>query len=177
VEAVPAHTLLVERFRDGKAVGHLRVPAMEGRVEAGGLQDLGLHGTDRPDRQEVVRLVQRCERDQGFQIGDHVIVDGHVRIVGRTAVHDTMADRNRKCPALVSPQPAPQMAERRPSIRQIGRGKTLLGDHLLPRVPGDQAGVGADALDLSPQVQIETVGITGDLEELELEARRAGVGD
>ena len=73
---------------------------MKGRVEARDLQDFGLHGSDRPDGQEVVRLVQRCERDQGFQIGDHVIVDGHVRVVSRAAMHDAMADRDRECAAL-----------------------------------------------------------------------------
>jgi hypothetical protein len=169
VEAVAADTVLVERFRNGVAVGHLRMAAVEGGIEAGNLQDVGLHRADRPDRQEVVRLVQRRQRDQDLQPGDHVIVDGHMRIIGRTAMNDTMTDGNRKRPAVTSPQPASQMAECRPRIRQVGDGKGLVRDDLPPRIPGDQAGMGADPLNLSLQVQVEDV--ADDIEELELDAR------
>ena len=121
--------------------------------------------------------MQRRQRDQNLQLGDHVVVDSHVRIVGRAAMDDTVTDRDRKCPAVASPQPASQMGECRLRIRQVGGGKGLVSDDLPPRIPGDQAGMGADPLDLSLQVQVETAAFADDIEELELDARRAGIGD
>ena len=64
VEAVAAHAFVVIGARQREGVGHERMAAMEGGVEAGDLRDRrkGLHR--RFDAGDVVRLVQRRERDE-----------------------------------------------------------------------------------------------------------------
>ena len=179
MEAVAADPFLVKMFRYGVTVGDLGMSAVKGRVEARDLQDIGLGGTDRPDRQKVVRLVQRRQRDQDLQLGEHGVIDGHMRVVVGTAMNDTVSDGDRKSPTVASPQPASQMAECRLRIRQIGGGKGFVGDDFPPRIPGDQPGMAADPLDLSLQVPVEGIAFAfiSDIEELKLDARRAGIDD
>ena len=64
MKAVAAHALCIERLGDRVAVGDLGMAAVERGVEAGDLQQLRLARPDRPDRCEIVRLVQWSERRQ-----------------------------------------------------------------------------------------------------------------
>ena len=62
VEAVAADALVVERARQGVAVGVRGVAAVEGGVEAGDLRHVRVDLHREADRREVVRLVQRRQR-------------------------------------------------------------------------------------------------------------------
>ena len=67
VKAVAADALGVEMLGDRVVVGDGGVLAMEGRIEA---RDLGQPRPvrhHRPDRRQIVRLVQRRERDIAFE--------------------------------------------------------------------------------------------------------------
>ena len=68
VEAVASHAFVVKGARQTECVGHERVAAMEGGVEAGDLRGRrkGLHR--RFDAGDVVRLVQRRERDEAPEL-------------------------------------------------------------------------------------------------------------
>jgi len=67
VEAVPAHSFLRVPPRQGEGLGDRGLGAMESGVEAGDLRQVrGLFG-HRLDCLQIVRLVQRCERNERLQ--------------------------------------------------------------------------------------------------------------
>ena len=176
VEAVAAHARAVELLRDGVAVGELGVAAVEGGVEAGDLRQPGPAGADRADRRQVVRLVERGERHQRLELLQERVVDQHRGGVVRAAVHDPVADRDRRG-AQVLEQPAAEHLLRPPDVGGLLRrdlpvdGLAALG--VLRREPRPRR---ADALDLAPE-QPGQVAALPDPEELELDARAAGVED
>ena len=53
----------------------------------------GRDGEERADRREVVRLMQRRERDVALELCDHRPVDHDGTVVVRPAMHDPVADR------------------------------------------------------------------------------------
>ncbi len=73
VKSVAANALRVERFGNRKAVGDLRMAAMEGGVEAGDLQQLRLPLQDRADWRQVVGLVQGGERHETLEPVEHAV--------------------------------------------------------------------------------------------------------
>ena len=64
VEAVALHAGLADLARQRHQLGDRRLAAMEARVEAGDLRHAGQPLGDRLDGREVVRLVERRERDE-----------------------------------------------------------------------------------------------------------------
>ena len=99
VESVATHPLGIERLGNRKAIGDLRMASVEGRIEAGNLQQVRLPLQDRADWAKIVGLVQRSERNEAFEpIDDRIADDGRLAVV-RSAVHDAMADRGRQLSA------------------------------------------------------------------------------
>ena len=94
VEAVAAHALVVIGARQGEGVGDEGVAAMERGVEAGDLRRRRECLHRRLDAGDVVRLVQRRERDERPQLRERRLVDQHrVGEVG-PAMDDAVADRD-----------------------------------------------------------------------------------
>jgi hypothetical protein len=75
VEPVAPNALLVELIGYRVAVRDVVMAAMKGRIEAGNLRDLWQARKNRFDRREIMRLVQRCERNQALQPRNHAVVD------------------------------------------------------------------------------------------------------
>ena len=89
---------------------------------------------------------------------------------------DAVADRHRRHPAQLRDQPVVELAERGRDVadfawREVGVDQAGAGGIL-----GDQVRPGADALHLAAELELEPVA-SGDLEQLELDAGRAGVDD
>ena len=92
VEAIAAHTLIIEASRERVEVGMRRMTPMKGGVETGNLRygrvDFHHHAYGR----EIVRLVQRREFLIGREPSQHRLVDEYRPGVVGTAVHDAVAD-------------------------------------------------------------------------------------
>ncbi len=69
VKAVAAHAIGIILVGQRIAVRDLGMAAMEGGIEAGHLQELRLTLHDGADRTHVVRLMQRRQRSEGFELG------------------------------------------------------------------------------------------------------------
>ncbi len=74
MEAIAAHALAMQRIRNGEAVGHFGMAAVEGGIEAGDLRQIGARGGDGRDGRQIVRLMQRCQRHQPAQPVDDLRV-------------------------------------------------------------------------------------------------------
>ena len=172
VEAVAADALVVERARQRVAVGVRRVVAVEGGVEAGDLRHAGAVSMA---RRIGARLFGWCSGASGSsaQPVEDVRVDQHRPVEVRAAVHDPVAD-GRELDAAERLEPGagwrrvPREVEDPPTSIAVDEGRP-------GAVGGTEARMDADAVDLSadpaPRVAV------GDVEDLELQARRAGVDD
>ena len=92
VEAVALHAGVVQLAGQGEHLRELRLGAMERRVEASHLRQLGPALEQEPDRRQVVGLVQRRERNELRQVFQHRAVDAHRLGVLEPAVNDAVAD-------------------------------------------------------------------------------------
>ena len=92
MEAVSAHALGIEVLRNGIVVGSRAVTAVEGRIEAGNLRQL--RQTARIERigSQIVRLMQRRERDIALQRASTSAVIQNRAVVIGAAVHHAVAD-------------------------------------------------------------------------------------
>ena len=95
MKSVAADSLGMQPARYGVMVCNCVVVAVKGGVEAGDLRQSGKFGEQRPDRRQIVRLMQRCQRREPLQARDHAMVDQYGPIIIRTAVNDPMADGER----------------------------------------------------------------------------------
>ncbi len=174
VESIAANALGVERLRNRKAVRHLGMPAMEGRVEAGHLQNLRLPLQDRPDWRQIVWLMQRSERHETREAVEHKFADDGRRAVVRTAVNDTVADDDRQPTADLRSKERDDLVERCRHATHFRRRPRLVDEQFPFGIFGEQARVRADTLDLSLEAPLEPVA-RADLEQLELDARAARI--
>src|SRR4029078_11215712 len=94
------------------SVCNFRMPAMEGGIEAGDLQDLRLPLQDGPDWRQIVRLMQRCKRHETREAGEHKFADDRRVAVVRAAVNDTMADNDRQLSADLRSKESDDLVER-----------------------------------------------------------------
>jgi hypothetical protein len=77
MEPVALHARVVQFRRNGESLRDRRVGAVERGVEAGNLGQVGRALEQHPDRSEVVRLVQRRERNESGEALDRVRIDAH----------------------------------------------------------------------------------------------------
>ena len=95
--------------------------AVEGRVEAGDLRLSGKGADRRLDAGDVVRLVERRERDELAQLGEHRLVDQHRRGEVGAAVDDAMADGDDPARIADVLEPTENDAHRRVMVERAGR--------------------------------------------------------
>ena len=170
VEAVALDAFRRQRARKGKGLGDGRVAAVEGGVEAGDLADVGQQPGDDADAVEVVRLVQRRQLDELLQLLQAVAVDDHGGGKKLAAVHDAMADGGQRGSRPGVTQPAEQEVQAGLVLRFLLAGQVERDFVLAALVPGDEAGLGADAVDLAgnrrlraqPAVQFEQANLIDD---------------
>ena len=176
VEAIAAHARLVPAVGDGEAVRDLGVRAVKGRVEAGHLGDVRVAAANLPDRGQIVGLMQRGQRDKTVEIGQDGIVHPHRgRIVG-TAMDHPMPDRQWPDAAQASHQPIVELPQSRRAVLDLGRLEPRVDQARTRGVDGRQMRPGADAFELTLEGEFQP-GPGRDMEQLELDARRAGIDD
>jgi hypothetical protein len=95
MEAITAHALGIELLRNRVMIREGAMTAVEGCIEAGDLRQARKSIQNRPDRRQIVGLMQRRQGDVLLQIGEHAVIDQDRSIVLGTAVDDPMSDRNR----------------------------------------------------------------------------------
>ncbi len=74
VEPVAAYTRVMQFARNGEASGNIRIRGVECCIEARDLRHIWLPLQQRPDRRQVVRLVQWRQRDELLQRVQHIAV-------------------------------------------------------------------------------------------------------
>ena len=129
------------QFRDG------RLTAMEARVEAGDLRHAGKPLGHRVNRRQVVRLMERGERDQLPQI-----LQNRRRDNGRTgepcaAMHDAVTDTKNPRAAVLGAEPRGERIERRARV----------ADGAVQRVIGEDAGPGASFAENRGEVPMPSI--------------------
>ena len=85
---------------------------MERRVEARDLRQLRTVGEQRPDRREIVRLVQWRQRHVFLERREYRRVDAHGQRVIGTSMHHAMSDADQAMLCQVHAQELDQMPER-----------------------------------------------------------------
>ncbi len=153
MKAVPAYAFVGETARQAEQLGQSGLAVVERGVEAGDLRDLRRRLLDRLDDREVEGLVQRRQRFERMQIGQHLGVDADGRRKARAAVHDPVSDPHHRRAAVQPGEQRQDLARRRLLIELLGP-PALFGDDLAPRVDGAQARRDADLLDLAAEQQI-----------------------
>ena len=120
VETVSPDTLGVEALRNGKVVRNRTVAVMKGGIEAGNLKQFRSTHQQRPDRCEVVRLMQGCEGNVLLETRDHALVDDHRPVIFRPAMDDPVANRD-EVEALGLPEPSRHHGNRRGNVGDLVR--------------------------------------------------------
>lgn len=165
----------MELMRDRVVIGDRAVRSMKGGIEAGHLRQAREAGKDRPDRRQIVRLVQWCEIDEAFQAGDNAVIDRYRPVKVRAAMHDAVSDRDRVDAKLV-PQPAPGDLHRRRNVRDGLDRIRSLGQRLTVRTTRPQPWSAGNAVDLALDLPAKDT-LSLDRKDLELDARGTCVDD
>ena len=146
---------------------------MECRIEARHLRQLRDAREQCPDRSQVVRLMQRRERDVLLEGGKNRDIDSGGPGVLRATMHDTMAHAREgvtgELGGQLSVQEGEQMIERAIVAETHRFAPGLLCDNLPVPAPRDEVRRGIKLLDLAAQRQLDFV--TARREERELDAR------
>ena len=175
VETVSPDTLGVEALRNGKVVRNRTVAVMKGGIEAGNLKQFRSTHQQRPDRCEVVRLMQGCEGHVLLEIRDHALVDDHRPVIFRPAMDDPVANRD-EVEALGLPEPSRHHGNRRGNVGDLVRRIAPI-DQRRPVVRlGKQPRPRADPVDLALDQAAQRAAALN-AEYLELDAGRACIDD
>ena len=140
METVAANATVGDRGRQGKGLGHLGLVAMKGGIEATHLRQLRLVLQQQADRLEVMRLVQRCQRDELLQVSDDLGGQPHRRSVGEAAVHHTMADGGQPVFPELLAQEACQMGDGAIVTKRFTGRPLPFADHGARRILDLEAG-------------------------------------
>ena len=150
--------VVVEPARQGEPVGELGMAAVERGIEAGHLRQVGLDRGDRADAGEIVRLMQRRQRAERLELGEHRRIDAHRRGEVDAAMHHAVTDAEQRRPvAEMLAQPAADHAKERGVARAAIVGPAAIDQHLTVGILGGEVRRGADALDLALGRQLELV--------------------
>src|SRR5208282_3802801 len=112
VESVASYAAVGDRPRECKCLCLLGLGTVECGVEASNLRQLRGAFQEGPDRRQVVRLVQRCERNVFRQRREHRRVDANRSAVLEPAVNDAMSNSYQALFAELRAQEGDQMIER-----------------------------------------------------------------
>ena len=171
MESVASYAAVGDRPRQCECLCDLGLGTVECGVEASDLRQLRRASQQGADRRQVVRLMQRCERNVLLQRRQHRRVDANRFAVLEAAVNDAMSDSREAMLAELRAQEGDQMIERAimPKLDAIAPG--LLAQDLPVPILGDETRRGMEAFGLSAHSQLERGATLG--EERELEARGA----
>ncbi len=141
--------------RQGEHLGHIGLGAVERRVEAGHLRQLGSTLQRSANRSEIVRLMQGGQRNEGFQHLQHLCIHAHRLCVGQAPVHHPVPDADQPVVRQFRPQIADQMVER-PVMAQLDAiGPGLLGFHSTVGRLRNKTRGSVKPFDLAPHVWLQ----------------------
>jgi hypothetical protein len=172
VKAIALDAGIVELRRQRESLGHVRIRAMERRVEARDLGKLRRAFEQSGHRRQVVGLMERRQRDEALESLDRLGLDSHRRHELQAPVDD---------PVPYPPEP-PTCQEVLQELAEIFDRPVMTKGRSRPRLFSDDTSGGVarcearrhvQALDLASELQGEVVLIFG--EDGELDARGAGV--
>lgn len=178
METVWPNALRGERARQREGARHGRHGAMERRIEAGHLRQVGLDQLQRPDRREIVRLMQRRQRNPFLKPCQHGGIDGKRRGKRHSAMHHPMADGGEAQTGRHFAYPREQPLER---LRAVARAQVFVqrmdGETARGRGRHAQARRLTDALDAAAASGLRCVRAIASDENGEPEAGGAGIED
>ena len=96
MKSVSSHAGGVQLLGQGESLRHLRICAVERGVEAGDLRQLGRALEQPTNGSEIVRLMERRQRDQLFKRRRHAGIDEHWLREVQPAMHDAMPDADER---------------------------------------------------------------------------------
>ena len=175
MEAVAPDADLVKLLRQREPLRDIRIRPMERRVEARDLRELWRALEQRSDRGQIVRLVQRRQRDELLQRLQHTGIHADRRGVLQPAVNDPVTDPDQTVADELLAEEAPQMLHRLVVAEFHAFAPRPLGHCPARHIPGHELRRRGEALDLAAHVQGEVV-VTHE-EQRELDTRRAGIDD
>ena len=110
---------------------------MKGRVETGYLRQRGIKCERSSDRREIMRLVQRCQRDQRLQFDQQFRSDAFWPDVSRASMNYSMAKRGEPTAAELrsSPTGLRRILRRSGSLAALGRAWAVPAPSHRPRKP------------------------------------------
>ena len=129
MEPVAPNALLVELIGYRVAVRDVVMAAMKGRIEAGNLRDLWQARKNRFDRREIMRLVQRCERNQALQSRNDAVVDKNGPVIIGTPMNHAVPNRDRYDPVFLA-QPGSCHHQCSGHVRDTFEGIVKVGQRL-----------------------------------------------
>ena len=168
VKSVAAHTLGIEMFGNGVVIGDRAVLAMKCGVEARHLRQPQPVDHDRPDGSQIMRLMQRRERDVSLKAAQHLLRHKDGLIEFRPAMHDPMPDCDRMDVEFVA-KPRARGVQR---CWNVGHGfirVCSLNQNLAFGRSGGQVRLGADAFDFAFELAAEPAGLI-DAEDFKFDA-------
>ena len=137
VEPVAPETLGVEIGGQRQTAGLLGLGRMEGGVEAGDLRHPRRPRRERPDRGDVVRLMQRCEGDQSRERVNQFAVDAPGLYEPRSAMDHPMAGAGKRSRVAFGLQPVEELSDRGFVVRDRPRLRQALARHGEARLVAD----------------------------------------
>ena len=173
VEAVAADALVVEGARQGVAVGVVGAGAVEGGVEAGDLRHVRARS---PSRGGSAR---GCSAGAAAPAGTRASSRARMSASTSTGRSKSGPPWTTRWPMASTSRPPWVWNQARVASTAVGRSRTSVGELIdeggAGRVGGAQPGMHADAVHLAADPPLR--GAVDDVEELELQARRAGIDD
>ena len=95
MESVAPDALGMKLMRNCVVVRDRVVVAVKRGIEAGDLRKRRKVGQQRADRRQIMRLMQRRQRDEPLQPRHDAMIDQHRPVIVRTAMNDAMTDGHR----------------------------------------------------------------------------------
>ena len=175
MEAVAAEAGLVKLRRQRESLGDVRVRPVERRVEAGHLRNLGSALEQGGDRREVVKLVQRRQRDELLQRFE----DTHVRADRRgkleAAVDDPVADPDELVVAELLAEELPEVLHRVFVGESHTRAPRPLSHDAAGGIPGHEPRCRRHGFDLASYLGLEVMASDEEQRKLEEPALRTTI--
>src|SRR5579883_2847213 len=175
MKSVTPDALVIEFTGDGIVVCECAVGAVKGGVKAGDLRQRGEARADRFYRREIEGLVQGRERNIAFETAQHVFADQNRPVVIRAAMDDPVPDSGRADFTFLA-KPGPRSMECVRYVQHFAWRIRYLGENRAVSRSSSQLRACADAVYLTLDLAFK-ITVRRDLEELELYARRACIGD
>jgi hypothetical protein len=174
VETVAAHTALEVLVRQAVELRDPLLRLVEGGVEAGDLRQIRLYLLHGTDRRQVVRLVQRRQRDEVLESPHRFRRhQQRCRVIG-SAMHDAVTDTGQHAALEARAQQSGDPLQGLRMAGDLALVPLFVGDPLAGAILDLEARRGAQPLDLANRGGAHLPS-RGERKQRELEARRAGI--